>query len=167
MSCVRYAIAAFVLVSLGLTGGAWGDGLIVIHNPPGRVPGHFAFAPLEVTYHNVSVSIENGVAVTSVDQEFYNRNAQQLEGTYIFRLPDGATIDKFSMDVDGKMTDAELLSADRARAVYEEIVRKQRDPALLEYAGRGAFKVRIFPILPNSHKQIRLKYTQLIKPDNG
>ena len=42
-----------------------------------------------------------------------------------------------------------------------------RDPALLEYAGRDAFKVRIFPIEPNSHKPIKLQYTQLLKTDAG
>src|SRR3982750_3299040 len=103
MSRVGSTVMAFVLLSLGISGVVRGDGLIIIHNPPTRVPGHFTFAPLEVTYHNVNISIDNGVAVTAVDQEFYNPNAQNLEGTYIFPLPEGATIDKFSMDVDGKM----------------------------------------------------------------
>ena len=162
-----HALVTCVLFFLSLAAAARGDGLIIILDPPSRVHGHFAFAPLEVTYHNVNVSIDQRVAVTAVDQEFYNPNPQRLEGTYIFPLPDGATIDKFSMDIDGKMMDAELLSADKARAVYEDIVRKLKDPALLEYVGRGAFKVRIFPIEPNSRKHIKLQYTQLIKTDSG
>jgi len=161
------ALIACVSFLFGITATAHGDGLVVIHNPPPRIPGHFSFAPLEVAYHNVTVSIDQNVAVTAVDQEFYNPNPQRLEGTYIFPLPDGATIDRFSMDIDGKMMDAELLSADKAKVIYEEIVRKQRDPALLEYLGRGAFKVRIFPIEPNSRKHIKLRYTQLIKSDSG
>ena len=71
------------------------------------------------------------------------------------------------MDVNGKMTEAELLDADKARSIYEEIVRKYKDPALLEYAGRDAFKVRIFPIEPNSRKQVKISYTQLLKSDTG
>src|SRR5207248_6156604 len=47
------------------------------------------------------------------------------------------------------------------------IVRKYRDPALLEYMGRSAFKVRIFPIEPNSRKHVKLQYTQLLKSDTG
>ena len=147
---------------------ARGDGFIVIHNPPPTmVPGHFQFAPLEVTYHHVTVEIHDHVATTRVDQDFYNPNSQRLEGTYLFPLPQGSHIDKFSMDIGGKMTDAELLPADKARELYEEIVRKTRDPALLEYAGRDAFKVRIFPFEPNSHKPIKLQYTQLLKSDSG
>lgn len=142
------------------------DGLIVIHDGPSR-PDHFAFAPLDVSYHRVEVDIDDRIALTKVDQEFVNSSNQRLEGTYLFPLPEGATIDKFSMDIDGTMTDAELLDAGKARSIYEEIVRKYRDPALLEYVGRGAMKVRIFPIEPNSKKRIQLRYTQVIKSDSS
>src|ERR1700704_5883707 len=142
------------------------DGFIVIHDGP-QVPGHFSFAPLEVVYHHVTVDINDQVAVTSVDQEFYNPNPRQLEGTYLFPLPEGSHIDKFSMDVNGKMMDAELLPADKARAIYEDIVRRAKDPALLEYIGRDAFKVRIFPIEPHGKKRVKIQYTQLLKSDSG
>jgi len=59
------------------------------------------------------------------------------------------------------MVDAELLPADKARQIYEEIVRKMRDPALLEYAGRDLFKVRIFPIEPRSRKPIKISYKRI------
>jgi Ca-activated chloride channel family protein len=155
-----------MLLTLMFTNFTRGDGLIIIDNPPVRArTDHFAFAPLEVSYHHVSVEINDRIATTSVDQEFFNRNSQRLEGTYLFPLPEGATIDKFSMDIDGRQTDAELLDATKARSTYEEIVRKYRDPALLEYVGRGAMKVRIFPIEPNSPKRIQLKYTQVLKAD--
>src|SRR5690349_6553505 len=101
------------------------DGFIVIHQPSTPVPvppGHFTFAPLEVSFHHVSVTITDQVAVTAVDEEFVNPNHQQLEGTYLFPLPSGAHIDKFSMDINGKQQEAELLPADKARAIYEEIV---------------------------------------------
>ena len=130
----------------GMFSNARGDGFIVVERPFLVRPGHFPFAPLEVTSHHVEVKIDSQVAVTSIDQEFYNPNDQRLEGTYMFPVPKGAHIDKFSMEIGGKMVDAELLPAEKARQIYEEIVRKMRDPALLEYAGRDLFKVRIFQI---------------------
>ena len=130
-------------------------------------PGHYPFAPLEVTSHHVDVKIDGQVAVTSIDQEFYNPNDQRLEGTYMFPVPKGAHIDKFCMEIGGKMMDAELLPADKARQIYEDIVRKMRDPALLEYAGRDLFKVRIFPIEPHSRKPIKISYTELLRSDTG
>src|SRR3954469_13046550 len=161
-------IAVAVLAMLGPA--PRGDGFIVINAPSGVVPvphGHFSFAPLEVSFHHVSVDIKDQVAVTNVDQEFVNPNSQQLEGTYLFPLPAGAHIDKFSMDINGKMQEAELLPADKARAIYEDIVRRHRDPALLEYIGRDTFKVRIFPIEANGKKHVKIQYTQLLKSDAG
>src|SRR5262249_24241399 len=152
---------------------AFADGMIVIHEPhwhpgpPGWTPPSYVFAPLEITYHHVNVKIDGQIATTSVDQEFYNPNSQRLEGTYLFPIPNGAHIDKFSMEIKGQEVEAELLLADKARAIYEDIVRKLRDPALMEYADRDVFKVRVFPIEPNSRKRITLSYSQVLKSDSG
>ena len=158
---VLFALCALLI----LVNRSFGDGLIIIHDPQ-PVPGHYPFAPLEVTYHRVNVEIDDRVAVTSVDQEFRNPSSARLEGTYLFPLPAGAHIDKFSMDINGTQTEAELLPADKARSMYEEIVRKMRDPALLEYSGRDAFKVRVFPIEPHGTKRIKIRYTQILREDS-
>ncbi len=159
-----------------------GAGLIIVedtHWLPGPIPPPFSpprpfpphhphpFAPLDVNYVKVHTRITDQVAVTAVEQEFYNPNAARLEGTFVFPIPKGAHIDKFTMEIDGKQVEAELLSADTARRIYEDIVRKLKDPALLEYAGRDIFKVRIFPIEPKSKKRITLSYTELLKADDG
>ena len=156
-----------LLALFGITSAAFADGLIVIHTPTHVPHGHYTFAPLEVTYHHVNVKIDGQVATTAIDQEFYNPNPQRLEGTYLFPVPKGAQINKFTMEIGGRQVEAELMSADKARRIYEDIVRKMRDPALLEYAGRDLFKVRIFPIEPHSHKRITLSYTQILRADNG
>src|SRR3954463_264931 len=155
------------LVFAGPIATTFADGFIIVERPMPVPPGHFPFAPLEVTNHHVDVKIDRQVAVTSIDQEFYNPNDQRLEGLYIFPVPRGAHIDKFSMEIGGKMVDAELLPADKARYLYEDIVRKMRDPALLEYAGRDLFKVRIFPIDPRSRKPLKISYTELLRSDAG
>jgi Ca-activated chloride channel family protein len=116
---------------------------------------------------SVHTAIRHLRVETTVEQLFHNPNSSRLEGTWIFPLPYGARIDSFHMDIDGKMTEAELLSADKARGIYEQIVREMKDPALLEYDGREALKLRIFPIEPRSDKRIRLTYTQLLTEDSG
>jgi len=152
-----------------LNSSLFADGFIVIPPQPHPIsrPARFGFAPLEVKYHNVSVKIDGQKATTTVSQSFYNPNNRRLEGTYIFPLPIGAHIDKFQMDVNGKFVEAELLDADKARKIYEDIVRKAKDPALLEYSGRSAFKARIFPIEPRSEKPIKITYTQILRNDAG
>jgi Ca-activated chloride channel family protein len=142
---------------------AFADGMIVIPTPaPVRDP-----FPLAVKYHHVEVSIRDSVAKTTIDQEFVNPTNARLEGVYIFPLPKGAVIRDFAMEVDGKELHAELLDAAKARGIYEEIVRKMRDPALLEYLGNGAFKVRIFPIEPRGTKRVKLSYSEVVGADSG
>ncbi len=162
----RMVFLAF-LVAVAFPAVLAADGFIVVPEAPHHVPGHFSFAPLEVVFHKVTVAVKDLVATTTVDQEFFNPNNARLEGTYLFPLPAGAHIDRFSLDIDGRMMEAELLSADKARAIYEDIVRRAKDPALLEYAGRDAFKVRIFPIEPHARKRVRITYTQLLRSDAG
>jgi Ca-activated chloride channel family protein len=116
-------LVSFLLLVLALASQTFADGLIVIHNPPpwhpyphssrwSPPPRHYEFAPLEVVYHHVSVKIDGQIATTAVDQEFYNPNSERLDGTYLFPVPKGAQIDKFSMEIGGKKVEAELLPAD-------------------------------------------------------
>jgi Ca-activated chloride channel homolog len=138
--------------------------------PPPRPmppPRPYVFAPLELVSQQVNVRILDQVAMTTVEQEFYNPNSRQLEGTFLFPVPKGAQINKFAMDIGGRMMEAELLDADKARKIYEDIVRSMKDPALLEYAGQGLYKARIFPIEPHSRKRVTLTYTQLLPADAG
>ncbi len=142
---------------------AFADGLIIIPRPS-PLPTPF---PLEVVYHYVNVTINGNIAETYIDQEFYNPSDIMLEGYYIFPIPKGAVIKDFSMVINGKEMQAELLDATKARNIYEEIVRQIRDPALLEYTGQGIFKVRIFPIEPRSNKKVSISYREVLNPDNG
>jgi Ca-activated chloride channel homolog len=182
----RRFVAAALLVILAAANLASGAGMILVEDsslwrgplPPGPIPPPWPgprhplpwphrFAPLEVASVEVHTEIQDQIALTSIDQEFRNPNSTRLEGTFIFPIPKGAHLDKFAMEIDGKKVAAELLTAEKARGIYEDIVRRSRDPALLEYAGQDMYKVRIFPIEPNSRKRISLSYTQLLKSDDG
>ncbi len=124
-------------------------------------------AVLAIRYHHVTVTIQDQVAITHVDQAFYNPNDWPVEGTYLFPLPVEAAVSSFTLWVDGKPVEGKVLDAQQARQTYEEIVRSQRDPALLEYAGRGAVKASIFPILPHGERRVELEYTQALAAENG
>src|SRR5436190_7332627 len=127
----------------------------------------YRYTPLEIRSVKATAKINDQVAQTQIEQDFYNPNPRQLEGTFLLPLPKGAHLEKFKMEVNGTMIEAELLKADKAKGIYEEIVRKAKDPALLEYVGRELIKVRIFPIEANSTKRIQVSYTQVLKKDAG
>ena len=158
------AILALLLASL-IPAPIFADGIIIPEPSP-----HIHPAPvpnLVIKYHRVNVIIEDRIATTRVDQVFYNPYEFEVEGTYIFPIPEEAAISEFSMYVDGKKLEGKLLDKDEARRIYEEIVRKRRDPALLEYVGRNAFQARIFPIPPNGERRIQLEYTQILPYESG
>ena len=135
----------------------------VVRPPPGRP----AWSPLEVREPAVSTVIDGQIATTTVDQEFYNPGGRIAEATYFFPVPRDAQIEKFQLEINGKWTDPELLDAPKAREIYEEIVRRAKDPALLEYAGLRLFKTRLFPIEAQSARRIRLSYREVVPLDFG
>lgn len=122
---------------------------------------------LVIRYHHVDVTIRDQVAITRVDQVFYNPNDWQVEGNYIFPIPVDAAVTSFTLWVDGKPVEGQILEASEARRTYEEIVRTLRDPALLEYAGQGAVQAQIFPIPPQGERRIELEYSQALPAEGG
>lgn len=144
------------------------DGVIVPILPP-RPPHPPAPGPhaLTLKQHHVTVTIEDQVATTHVEQLFVNESPDDIEGEYLFPLPAGATTSRFAMRVDGSPLEGQVLDRDEARRIYEDIVRQQRDPALLEYVDRGAFRVRIYPIPAWGEKRIEIEYSEVLPADGG
>lgn len=116
---------------------------------------------------NVDVKINGQVATTHVEQVFRNDSPYTLEGTYFFPIPESASIVEFAIWENGKKLVGEVRSREEARRIYDEIVRRQRDPGLLEYAGKDLFQASIFPIPPNSDKKLELTYSQVLKAESG
>src|SRR3977135_460071 len=82
------------------------------------IPVEKTVPPLAMLNHPVKIDIEDQVAVTRVEQTFRNHTDRALEATYIFPVPKGASVRKFTMWVDGKETAGEMVEADKARHIY-------------------------------------------------
>jgi Ca-activated chloride channel family protein len=113
------------------------------------------------------VEIRDQVAKTSIDEVFINNYDRDIEGTFIFPLPENAAISEFAMYVGDKKIEGEILDSSQARRIYEDIVRRLKDPALLEYVGRSTFRARVFPIPGRGEKRIQLSYSELLKGEKG
>ncbi len=159
----RACLCAIILALLG-GANAWADGFIIPQPPsPGK-----PFPPnLSVEYHWVEVRIEDQVAQTTVDQVFVNNYHRDIEGTFIFPIPEDASISKFSMFLGGEEIRGRVLDREEARRIYEEIVRRKRDPALLEYFKDGMFKARVYPIPAHGKARIKLEYSEVLKLNAG
>jgi len=159
---IKLFLAALFLFLFGPSA-ARADGLIVLHPPrQGVTP-----TPLSVRYHHVDTAIRDHFATTTVDQVFVNPNKLRLEGTYIFPLPEKAAISKMSMWIDGQEVEGEILPRDEAVKIYTDIVRRMKDPAILEYMGTRLFRMRIFPIEPRGEKRIKITYSETVSADAG
>lgn len=166
MKRIIVCLIVLTVVLLALPSAVLADGIIII-DPPFPVPPPDWSQWLTIRYHHVTVTIEDQVAVTEVDQVFHNDARIAVEGTYVFPLPAGAVVEDFVMWVDGTPLESRILPADEARAVYESYVQRNQDPALLEYVGRDAIQASIFPIPPGEERRVRLRYTQVLAAEDG
>lgn len=122
---------------------------------------------LPVKSIQIDTKINGQVATTHLEQVFRNDTHYTLEGTYFFPIPETASIVEFAIWENGKKLVGEVRSREEARRIYDEIVRRQRDPGLLEYAGKDLFQASIFPIPPHSDKKLEMTYTQVLKAESG
>lgn len=152
---MKYAI---ILPLLMLAAGpAYGQGWI---EPPPRQLRDFGVVKLRTA---VSVRIAGRIAHVAVEEWFVNRGRRLGEGDYLYPLPGEAVFGAFSLFQGDVELRGETMDAQQARAIYEEIVRRKRDPALIELAGHGLIRARVFPINPGETRKITLRYTQILE----
>lgn len=131
-------------------------GSLIVNLPDGRNE------PLTVGYHKVSVEIRDQIARTTIEESFVNHTAARLEGVFHFPLPQDASISGFGMWIGNDLIEADVVEKQRAREIYETILREKRDPGLLEWTSGNLFKARVFPIEPRSEKRVKIVYTQVL-----
>jgi len=160
----RSIIAVAIIVLLCSTG-AVADGMLF----PVERRHSTIFVPDElftVKYHHVDVTINDQLANTKVDQIFHNDARVDREGVYVFPMPEGSAITKFSMFSGENEINGKVLDKSEARSIYESIVRQRKDPALLEYIDRNTFRASVYPVPANGDKRIRLDYSEVV-PKSG
>jgi Ca-activated chloride channel family protein len=116
---------------------------------------------------DVHADVQDQAAKVRVSQVFQNPSPVPMEAQVLFPLPAGAAVSGLTLMADGKEMTGKLLSKEEARRIYEDIVRRRRDPALLEYMGRDLFQTSVFPVPPNGESSVQIRYTQLLKKDSG
>ncbi|MCE9527377.1 MAG: VWA domain-containing protein, partial [Planctomycetales bacterium] len=149
---------------------AFGQGVLIIHHWPHPVPLPRPIprpTPPPVSYKIKELSyqakVKDQVAQVQVSQSFVNTGSAQMEVSFVFPLPYEGAIDRMTFMVDGKEYDAKLLPAKDARAIYESYVRRNQDPALLEWVGYGMFQTSVFPVPPGAERKVTLKFSQLLR----
>ncbi len=107
---------------------------------------------------DVRVELADRVLRYEITETFVNRGSRVDEADFMFPLPKGAAFQDLKLSINGEMVAGETMNASQARQIYEEIVRRQRDPALLEWMGYGLLRARIFPIAPGEQKKVVVRF---------
>lgn len=148
-------VALLGILASALQGQGWVDPIRPV--PPTNINGR-----IERLRSAVQVSVSGRVARVTVEEWFRNNGPTMDEGMYHFPLPGEAVFSSYSLWQGDQELRGEAMDATQARSIYEAIVRQKRDPALIELAGQGLIRARVFPIGPGETRKITLKYTQLL-----
>ncbi|MCA9608297.1 MAG: hypothetical protein KC619_21960, partial [Myxococcales bacterium] len=133
-----------------------------------RVPDEVGQArwPLVIRRLDVQVRIVGDLAVTEVEQVFFNPASEMVEGLYRIRVPEEAVLQRFAVDRNGHLVDGYVREKAQAQAAYEAQVYRgsQLDPALLEWVAPGRYRARIYPIRPGETRRIVVRYAEWLAP---
>lgn len=131
------------------------------------IPKDESLPPLAIKHQRVDIRIKDGVATAKIEEVFKNGTGRDLEAIYVFPLPEDAAISDFAMYINGKRMSGELVEKEKARGIYEDIVRRMKDPGLLEYMGGNLFRISVYPIPRNGEQRLELEYSQTLALDGG
>ena len=139
----------------------------VLFAQPMMVPTDRNIQPLHMEYYRVEMEVTDGVANADVKMGFHNSTSRQLEATFIFPLPDGASIGEFRMEMNGKWVEGKVLEKKEAARIYTSIVARMKDPGLLELVGKNLFQARVFPVPANGVQRIELSFATSLPQEGG
>ncbi len=122
---------------------------------------------LDLRDHNVKVVIEDGYAITTIDQKFANPNGTDLEAVYSFPVPEKAAVSEFTYWIDGKPVTGEVVEKQRARKIYTEEKQAGREVGMTEQDDYKSFDMKVWPVKANSDVRVRLSYIQPARLDTG
>ncbi len=154
-----FLIVVIAVVAVLAAGRAQGAGLLSPSD--GRSP------PLQIRDHQVTVVVEDGYAVTTLEQVFHNPHDRALEAIYSFPVPEKAAVSEFTYWIDGKPVSGEVLPKARARQVYEDQKAAGNEAALAEQDSYKTFEMTVWPVPARGEVRIRLAYIQPAHLDTG
>ncbi|HEX7027935.1 MAG TPA: VIT and VWA domain-containing protein, partial [Gammaproteobacteria bacterium] len=130
-------------------------------------PAGGSLPPLDIKTHDVEVVIEDAYAITRVEQVFHNSHQQDLEAVYSFPIPEKAAVAEFTVWIDGRPVNGEVVEKQRARQIYEDEKSAGRDAGLAEQDGYKTFDLHVAPVRAGQDTRIRLVYMQPAHVDTG
>ena len=127
-----------------------------------KLPPEVQAQPIEVKDVDIRAAINGVHAETTMTLTFFNPNSRILEGELYFPLPTDATVSGYALDINGQLVDGVIVEKEKARVVFEELVRQGVDPGLVEQSAGNVFKTRVYPLPARGTRKIRVKYVSKV-----
>ena len=159
LAAIRTFLAAVIAFIALPASPALGQGWIEIERPRERTA---PTGPVTRTASSVQVRLSDRIARVEVEERFRNDGGAIAEGSYLYPLAGEAVFQNFSLWMGEQELRGEMLDAAKAQGIYDEIVRRRKDPALLTLAGHGLVRAQVFPIQPGETRKVALRYAQLV-----
>ncbi len=126
-----------------------------------------SLAPIQLRDIEIRSEVFGAYAWTRVEMRLFNPNHRQLEGELQFPLRDGQIVSGFALDINGKLRDAVSVPKARGQEIFEDIRRRQVDPALLESTAGNQYKLRVYPIPPSGERRVVLTLSERLALREG
>jgi len=118
--------------------------------------------PVRIQAVRADVKIVEQVATTALEVDLHNPSGARLEAELLVPVPDGSVVQGFTFRGAASEPSAEVLRREKATSIYEALVEKARDPALLEFVGFNLIRSSLFPVEANGTQTVRLVYENLL-----
>jgi Ca-activated chloride channel family protein len=122
---------------------------------------------IQITEISALIDILEGTATTTIELQLRNTSNRREEAELIFPVPDGAVVRGFAYDGPGGQITAQVLPKDEAKRIYQQLVSKIRDPALVEFVGYNLIRSSVFPVEAGGKQKVRLTYEHLLEVDGN
>ena len=108
----------------------------------------------------VDVKVIGNIAYTTAEMHFFNSGTRQMEAELLFPLPEGVSVSRYAIDINGKVREAVPVNKNKGKQVFEAIEHKRVDPGLLEKVDGNNFRTRVYPLNPNAERIVIIGYEQ-------
>ncbi len=128
---------------------------------------HDYFVPFKVDRYHINIRIKDQLAITRIDQTFTNPNEFEVDGRYIFPVPDGAVVSNLALSIDGDPVEGHLLSSERSYRTYRRSIREGHNLGIIEHIGTQAFVADVRRIPANNSRHVEFEYSQILPEENA
>lgn len=123
--------------------------------------------PVRLHSAKVDAQVTGSIAVTTIELSLHNPNTRALEGSVEFPLRDGQSVIGFASDVNGALREAVAIEKATGRQVFDDVVRRQIDPALLEKTAGNNYRLRVYPIRAAGHTRVQIRLMESLTEEPG